>query len=66
MKRTHDEIIQNVKAELEARDLCMNAIYALRELTRAVEQADEAAVAHALEMASKVLNSNYLSTRKKE
>lgn len=63
MKRTHDELIQTVRAELEARDICMQALYALQHLVTAVESGDPDAVKSATTQARVVLNKTNLSTR---
>jgi hypothetical protein len=64
MQRPHHQNIQNFKAELEARDICMKSIYALRSLANAVQSGDEEALKIAMSMAKMVLNELDHSTRR--
>lgn len=63
MDRNHHDLIQNFKAELEARDICTKSIYALRGLVTALASGDDQAVKEATRQAKVVLNSIDHSTR---
>ncbi len=63
MRRNHHAHIQNFRAELEARDICMNSIYALRHLVKAIDAKDSDALEAALTQAKVALNKLDHSTR---
>jgi len=61
--RDHHNLIQNFKAELEARDICMKSIYALEHLVNAIDSGEPTAIKIGVTMARVVLNELDLSTR---
>lgn len=63
MRRQYHAHIQNFRAELEARDICTEAIYALRHLVKAVEGGDYNDLDTAITQAKVVLNKLNHSTR---
>lgn len=63
MQSDHEDLIQNYKAELEARDSCLKSIYALRQLAKAVASGDRDDMNEALRQSRIVLNDIDHSTR---
>ena len=66
LDRDHHNNIQNFKAELEARDICMKSIYALQHLVNAIDSGEPTAIKMGVTMARVVLNELDLSTRQRK